>query len=205
MPTSAIDSLIFRNMFGSAEVRHIWSDEFRTQRYLDWEAALARAEASVGIIPEEAAAEITRVCKVENIDFKRYAEETLTVGYPVLGIVHQVAHLCQGDAGKYCHWGATTQDITDSATILQIKASFGIIGRELDRAIAATAKLAREHRETPMAGRSNLQQAVPMTFGFKMARLLATLLRHRQRLTEIRPRIEVFEFGAAVGARPTSS
>ncbi len=117
----------------------------------------------------------------------------------MLGIVHQIAHLCQGDAGKYCHWGATTQDITDSATILQIKASFDIIGRELDRAIAATAKLAREHRDTPMAGRSNLQQAVPMTFGFKMARLLATLLRHKQRLAEIRPRIEVFEFGAAVG------
>ena len=91
------------------------------------------------------------------------------------------------------------RDVTDSATILQIKASFDIIGRELDRAIAATAKLAREHRETPMAGRSNLQQAVPMTFGFKMARLLATLLRHRERLGEIRPRIEVFEFGAAVG------
>jgi 3-carboxy-cis,cis-muconate cycloisomerase len=199
MPTSAIDSLIFRNIFGSAEMREVWSDEFRTQKYLDWEAALARAEASVGIISKEAAAEITRVCKVENIDFKRYAEETLNIGYPVLGIVHQIAHLCQGDAGKYCHWGATTQDITDSATILQIKASFDIIACELDRAIAATAKLAREHRETPMAGRSNLQQAVPMTFGFKMARMLAALLRHKQRLGEIRPRIEVFEFGAAVG------
>ena len=146
MPTSAIDSLIFRNIFGSAEMREVWSDEFRTQKYLDWEAALARAEASVGIISKEAAAEITRVCKVENIDFKRYAEETLNIGYPVLGIVHQIAHLCEGDAGKYCHWGATTQDITDSATILQIKASFDVIARELDRAIAATAKLAREHR-----------------------------------------------------------
>ena len=199
MPTSTIDSLIFRDMFGNAEVRHIWSDEFRTQKYLDWEAALARAQASLGVIPEEAAAEITRVCRVENVDFARYAKDTLTIGYPVLGVVHQIADLCQGDAGKYCHWGATTQDITDSATVLQIKASFDIMTRELDRAIAATAKLAREHRSTPMAGRSNLQQAVPMTFGFKMARLLATLLRHKQRLAEIRPRIEVVEFGAAVG------
>lgn len=199
MPTGAIDSLIFRDIFASAALREVWSDESRTQKYLDWEAALARAQASLGIIPLEAAAEITRVCKVGNIDFARYARDTLTIGYPVLGIVHQIADLCEGEAGNHCHWGATTQDVTDSATILQIRASFDIIGRDLDRAIAATARLAREHRSTPMAGRSNLQQAVPMTFGFKMARLLATLCRHRQRLAEIRPRIEVFEFGGAVG------
>ena len=121
----------------------------------------------------------------------------------MVGLVHQIAHLCRGDAGKYCHWGATTQDITDSATILQIKASFDLIAKDLDRAIAATAKLARNHRSTPMPARSNLQQAVPITFGFKMARLLATLKRHRARLAEIRPRIEVFEFGGAAGTLAT--
>ena len=98
---------------------------------------------------------------------------------------------------------ATTQDITDSATVLQIKASFDLIGKDLDRAIAATEKLARDHRSTPMPARSNLQQAVPITFGFKMARLLATLKRHRARLAEIRPRIEVFEFGGAAGTLAT--
>ena len=105
MPTSAIDSLIFRDMFGSPAMREIWSDAFRTQKYLDWEAALARAQAKVGLIPQEAADEITRVCKVENIDFDAYSKETLTIGYPVLGLVHQIAHLCRGDAGKDCHWG----------------------------------------------------------------------------------------------------
>ena len=120
-----------------------------------------------------------------------------------MGLVHQIAHLCRGDAGKYCHWGATTQDITDSATVLQIKASFDLIGKDLDRAIAATEKLARDHRSTPMPARSNLQQAVPITFGFKVARLLATLRRHRARLAEIRPRIEVFEFGGAAGTLAT--
>jgi 3-carboxy-cis,cis-muconate cycloisomerase len=115
MPTSAIDSLTFRDMFGSPAMREIWSDAFRTQKYLDCEAALARAQAKVGLIPREAANEITRVCKVENIDFDAYSKETQTIGYPVLGLVHQIAHLCQADAGKYCHWGATTQDITDSA------------------------------------------------------------------------------------------
>src|SRR5262249_44054390 len=112
-------------------------------------------------------------------------------------------HLCRGDAGNYCHWGATTQDVTDSATILQIKASFDLIAQDLNRAIAATEKLARDHRSTPMAARSNLQQAVPITFGFKIARLLATLKRHRARLAEIRPRIEVFEFGGAAGTLAT--
>ena len=203
MPTSAIDSLLSRDIFGSADMRRVWSDEFRTQKYLDWEAALARAEAAVGIIPREAADEITRVCHVENIDFERYARDTFNIGYPVLGLVHQIAGLCRGDAGNWCHWGATTQDITDSATILQIKASFDLVEKDLDRAIAATAKLARDHRSTPMAGRSNLQQAVPITFGFKMARLLATLQRHRARLAEIRPRIEVFEFGGAAGTLAT--
>jgi 3-carboxy-cis,cis-muconate cycloisomerase len=203
MPTSVIDSLIFRDIFGSPAMREIWSDPFRTQKYLDWEAALARAEAKVGVIPQEAADEISRVCKVENIDFETYAMETLTIGYPVLGIVHQIAHLCLGDAGKYCHWGATTQDVTDSATVLQIKASFDLITKDLDRAIAATEKLARDHRSTPMPARSNLQQAVPITFGFKMARLLATLRRHRARLAEIRPRVEVFEFGGAAGTHAT--
>ena len=203
MPTSAIDSILFRDIFGSPEMRKVWSDEFRTQKYLDWEAALARAEATVGIIPKEAADEITRVCRVENIDFDRYAEDTLNIGYPVLGLVHQIADLCRGDTGHWCHWGATTQDITDSATVLQIKASFDLVEKDLGRAIAATAKLARDHRSTPMAGRSNLQQAVPITFGFKMARLLATLTRHRARLAEIRPRIEVFEFGGAAGTLAT--
>src|ERR1700741_759200 len=199
MPTSAIDSLVFRNMFGDREVRQIWSDEYRTQCYLDWEAALARAQAGLGLIPQDAATEINRVCKVENIDFARLEEESLNIGYPVLGVVHQIGHLCRGDAGNWCHWGATTQDVTDSATVFQIRASFDIIANKLDEAIAATTNLARDHRDLPMAGRSNLQQAVPITFGFKMARLLATFLRHRDRLKEIRPRIEVFEFGGACG------
>jgi 3-carboxy-cis,cis-muconate cycloisomerase len=199
MPTSAIDSLIFRDIFGDPEVRAIWSDENRTQCYMDFEAALARAQASIGMIPKEAAAEITRVCKVENIDWAQLEKETLNIGYPVLGVVHQIAKHCKGDAGNFCHWGATTQDITDTATIMQMRESFEVIGKKLDAAIAATARLAKDHRDTPMAGRSNLQQAVPITFGFKMARLLATLRRHKQRLAEICPRTEVFEFGGACG------
>ena len=82
MPASAIDSTIFRNVFGDERVRQVWSDEYRTQKYLDFEGALARAQASIGLIPQEAATEMTRVCKVENMDFNRLEQETLEVGYP---------------------------------------------------------------------------------------------------------------------------
>ena len=180
----------------ATESRQIWSDETHAC-YLDWEAA-SLDSGGLGPIPKDAATEINRVCKLENIDFQAGRRIT-NIGYPVLGVVHQIGHLCRGDAGNWCHWGATTQDVTDSATVFQIRASFDIIANKLDEAIAATANLARDHRDLPMAGRSNLQHAVPITFGFKMARLLATFLRHRDRLKEIRPRIEVFEFGGACG------
>src|ERR1700678_3251564 len=151
------------------------------------------------MISKQAAAEIARVCRVENIDFARLEKETLNIGYPVLGVVHQIARLCQGDAGNYCHWGATTQDITDTSTNLQVRQSFEVIACKLDAAIMATTKLARDHRDTPMAGRSNLQQAVPITFGFKMATLRAAFERHKQRLKELRARVLVGEFGGAAG------
>ncbi|EPY51181.1 fumarate lyase superfamily protein [Schizosaccharomyces cryophilus OY26] len=199
MPTSVFDSLVFRGIFGEAKISQIWSDENRTQQYLNWESALAKAESSLGLIPQEAAEEIGRVCQVKNIDFQRLEDETLTIGYPVLGVVHQVAKLCKGDAGKYCHWGATTQDVTDTATIQQILESLEVIRGYLDKAIELTEALARKYKDTPMVGRSNLQQAVPITFGFKMARLLCTFHRHIKRLDELVPRLSVVEFGGACG------
>ncbi|WBW75004.1 fumarate lyase superfamily [Schizosaccharomyces osmophilus] len=199
MPTSVFDSFVFRGIFGETKISHIWSDEYRTQQYLNWESALAKVEASLGLIPQEAAEEIRRVCEVKNIDFKKLEEETLTIGYPVLGVVHQISKLCREDAGKYCHWGATTQDVTDTVTILQILESFKIIRYFLEQAIELTETLSRKYKDTPMVGRSNLQQAVPITFGFKMARLLCTFRRHIQRLDELVPRLSVVEFGGACG------
>src|ERR1700722_20415451 len=93
MPTSAIDSLVFRNMFGDREVRQIWADEYRTQCYLDWEAALARAQAGLGLIPQDAATEINRVCKLENIDFSRLEEKSSNIGNRCLGFSNKIAIL----------------------------------------------------------------------------------------------------------------
>lgn len=198
MPTSVIDSPVFRDLFGEERVAAIWSDKGRTTRYLQVEAALSTVQGALGIIPKDAAERIVAVCQIDRIDMEALARETASIGYPVLPLVHQIQALA-GDAGGWCHWGATTQDITDTATVLQITASLDVVEDLLGRAIAATARLSRQHRDLPMAGRSNLQQAVPITFGFKMARLLATLLRHRERLTALHARIAVLEFGGACG------
>ncbi|MBQ5965146.1 3-carboxy-cis,cis-muconate cycloisomerase [Massilia sp. ZL223] len=199
MPATIIDSAIFGNIFSTAAMRQIWSDENRTRKYLDIEAALARVQGRLGIIPAEAAEEIVRNCVLEKIDMAKLAEQTQRIGYPVLGVVSQINALCRDKLGEYCHWGATTQDITDTATVLQIREALDLVDSELAAISAAMADLAARHRDTPMIGRSNLQQAVPITFGYKMAGLLSAIERHRERLAQLRPRVLVGEFAGASG------
>jgi 3-carboxy-cis,cis-muconate cycloisomerase len=199
MPSSLIDSDVFRDIFSTAAMRRIFSDENRVQKYLDFEAALARAQGRLGIIPAEAADEICRHCHSAEIDFAKLKVQTERIGYPVLPVVQQLVALCRDGLGEWCHWGATTQDITDTATVLQIREALTLIEADLDAISAALAGLARKYRDTPMAGRSNLQQAVPITFGYKMATVLAGFERHKQRLAELRPRALVGEFGGAAG------
>jgi len=199
MPATALDSAIFRDIFSTAAMRQVFSDENRVQRYLDIEAALARAQARLGIIPQEAADEIGRHCSAADYDFALLKMQTERIGYPVLPVVQQLVKRCRDGLGEWCHWGATTQDITDTATVLQIREALDLVEAELVAIGKALATLARRYRDTPMAGRSNLQQAVPITFGFKAATLLAGFARHRARLKELRARVLVGEFGGAAG------
>jgi 3-carboxy-cis,cis-muconate cycloisomerase len=199
MPASIIDSRIFGNIFSTEAMRRIWSDENRTAKYLDIERALARVQGKLGIIPAEAAQEIERNCDVSKIDFDKLRAQTERIGYPVLGVVSQLNALCRDGLGEYCHWGATTQDITDTATVLQMREALAIVDTELAAIATALAKLAEAHRDTPMAGRSNLQQAIPITFGYKVATILAAVERHRERLSQLKPRVLVGEFGGACG------
>jgi 3-carboxy-cis,cis-muconate cycloisomerase len=199
MTATALDSAIFRDIFSTPQMRQVFSDEARTGYYLEIEAALARAQARLGIIPQEAAREIERQCRIENIDLARLKQQTERIGYPILGVVQQIVGLCADGLGEWCHWGATTQDITDTAAIMQIRAALDLVEQDMEAIATALADLARRYRDTPMAGRSNLQQAVPLTFGFKMAALLAAMQRHRERLAQLRPRVLVGEFGGAVG------
>jgi 3-carboxy-cis,cis-muconate cycloisomerase len=199
MTATALDSEIFRDIFSTPQMRQIFSDEARTGYYLAIEAALARVQGRLGIIPEKAAREIERTCRIENIDLARLKQQTERIGYPILGVVQQLVALCADGLGEWCHWGATTQDITDTAAILQIRAALELVEKDIAAIARALADLARRYRDTPMAGRSNLQQAVPLTFGFKMAALLAAMARHRERLAQLRARVLVGQFGGAVG------
>jgi 3-carboxy-cis,cis-muconate cycloisomerase len=199
MPATIIDSAVFGDIFSNPAMRRVWSDENRTQKYLDIEAALARVQARLRIIPREAADEIVRNCTIDRIDMAKLKAQTERIGYPVLGVVSQLNTLCRDRLGEYCHWGATTQDITDTATVLQIREALELVEADLKAISASLVALARKHRDMPMIGRSNLQQAVPVTFGYKMAGLLSAIERHRERLAELRPRVLVGEFGGACG------
>ena len=131
MGSTIIDSGIFRHIFSTAAMRRVFSDENRTQHYLNIEVALARVQARMGIIPAEAATEIAKQAVVAKFDFQKLQRQTERIGYPVLPVVQQLVELCAGGLGEYCHWGATTQDITDTATVLQIREALALIEEDL--------------------------------------------------------------------------
>ena len=196
---TVIDSDVYSDIFTTSAMRDVWSDRSRVQYYLDFEKALAITQAYLGVIPREAAEEISLHCNVDEIDFAKLKTATKHIGYPVLPVVQQLTTLCKDDLGQWCHWGATTQDITDTATVLQIRSAFELIELEMKAVSESLSRLARDHRNTPMIGRSNLQQAVPLTFGYKAAVWLAGVDRHIQRLDQLRRRVLLGEFGGAVG------
>jgi len=196
---TAIDSDVYSDIFGTSAMREVWSDRSRIQYYLDFEKALAVTQAYLGVIPREAAEEISVHCNVGEMDFAKLKTATEHIGYPVLPVVQQLTAFCKGDLGQWCHWGATTQDVTDTATILQIRSALELIESEMKAVSVSLSHLAREHRDTPMIGRSNLQQAVPLTFGYKAAVWLAGIDRHLQRLDQMKRRVLMGEFGGAVG------
>lgn len=199
MAASIIDSSIFQGIFTTDAMRQVWSDENRTAKYVEIERALATVQGRLGIIPKEAADEIVSHCRIEQIDMARLRQQTERIGYPILGVVTQLNQLCRDKLGEYVHWGATTQDITDTATVLQIREALELVDAELAAIARAMAQLAKQHRLTPVIGRSNLQQAIPVTFGYKMAGLLSAILRHRERLAQLRERVLVGEFAGAAG------
>ena len=196
--TTVFDSLLFRDAFGTERMRAVFSDLALVARYAEVEIALAKAEARCGVVPAEAAEEIARRCKVDALDFDLLRRETDNVGYPILPLVHQLAKQC-GEAGRYLHWGATTQDIMDTAVVLQLREGLAIVAEDIAALRAILADLARTHRDTPMAGRTHLQQALPVTFGYKVAIWLAMFERHAQRLEQLRPRVLVGQFAGAAG------
>jgi 3-carboxy-cis,cis-muconate cycloisomerase len=196
---SPIDSSVYGGLFTTPAMRAVFSDEARLQRMLDVEAALARAEAKLGLIPGKAAQEITAKADIARFDLAAIARGTELVGYPIVPLVRALSQACAGDAGRYVHWGATTQDIIDTGLVLQLRDGLELIREDLERIEPALADLAHRYRDTPMAGRTHAQHALPITFGFKCALWLAPLQRHSYRLARLSGEIAVVQFGGAVG------
>jgi len=203
MTLGVLSSGLFGDMFGTAAMRAVFGEPAFLARCAEVEAALARAQARLGIVPGEAAAAISAAAAAvaadrASLDLPRLKRETQTVGYPILPLVRQLAERA-GPAGRYLHWGATTQDIMDTAAVLQIRDGLALIEAEVASLRGHLAALARRWRDTPMAGRTHLQHALPITFGFKAAVWLAAFDRHAARLAELKPRVLAVQFGGAAG------
>lgn len=166
---------------------------------LEFESALARAEASAGIVPADAATAIAGKCRGDLYDFRDLLERGRSVGSPPEPLVQALRDAVGGDAARYVHWGATSQDVMDTASMLVSRRAVDLILVELDGLAAALAALAESHRSTPMAARTLLQQALPTTFGFKVAGWLVALLESRSRLEAVRTQRLAVQFGGAVG------
>ena len=189
---------LFGELYGTTAMRAVFSVRRRLDAMLEVEAALARAQGKLGVIPVEAAKAIDAAADVEQIDVDAIVASSQTVGYPVVALTRQLAQLA-GDAGGYVHWGATTQDILDTATVLQLEEAFALLERELTGIVEALAERAQAERDTVMAGRTHLQHALPVTFGYVVATWLAPLVEHLRDLRAMRERLRVLQFGGAVG------
>ena len=177
----------------------MFDDTAYVRRCVDVEAALALAQSSLGVIPKDAGKQIASACRSVDLDYDRLSNETEIVGYPILPLVRQLSTTCGEEAGKYVHWGATTQDIQDTAMVLQMAKGLALIEEQLQTLISTLTSLASKHRDTPMAGRTHMQHALPVTFGYKCAVYLSSFQRHLERLEQLRPRCLLVQFGGAAG------
>src|ERR1700722_2409930 len=189
-------------MLSSAAMRIVCDDVACLQNMLDFEAGLARAEAATGLIPASAAGPITQACKASAFDLAALAEAATKSGNLAIPLVKALtAEVARADAeaARYVHWGATSQDVIDTATMLTLRAAIDALVGDLDRAIAGFAKLARRHRDTAVVARTWLQHALPMPFGLKLAEYAAALHRSRARLSQLKQYALALQFGGAAG------
>lgn len=194
---------LFDAYFTAPAMRAIFCDAGRVQGMLDFEAALARAEARVGVIPAEVVAPIEAACKAELYDYPALAQAIATAGnsaIPLLKALGKRIAATTPEAERYVHLGATSQDAMDSGLVLQLRAAIGLLESDLAKLADALAAQAERHIDTPLAGRTWLQQATPVTLGMKLAGVLGAITRHRQRLSELKPRLLCLQFGGASGS-----
>ena len=190
---------MFGGLLWDAEVAELFADGAAVREMIAVEVALASAQARLGVVPENAAREIAAAAASFEPDFARLRAGTERSGVPVIALVEQLRAAVGGGAANFVHYGATSQDIVDTAMVLQMCRALDVLAGRLDGVCARLADLAHRHRTTPMAARTRYQQALPTTFGLKVASWLAPLRRHGERLAELRPRFEVVQLGGAAG------
>ncbi|MFZ0246080.1 MAG: lyase family protein, partial [Candidatus Binatus sp.] len=193
------DSQVFGALYTTDEIRTLFSDHAHLQLMVDIEAALASAESKLALVPARVADAIGRAARVENLRLDYIADSTRRVGYPVVALVKELGRIAGDEAARYIHLGATTQDILDTALVLQLRRAFAIVRRDLVALARVLADRAARFRDTPMAARTHLQHAVPTTFGLKCAVWASPLVAHLERLDQAAPRILVVQLGGAAG------
>src|SRR5213596_1831267 len=180
-------------------VRALFTDDARFQSWLDVEAALAQAQAGLGIIPEAAAREITRKAHLSYLDRAAITAGLARTGHPIVPLVWALDQAGEGDAGGYVHWGATTQNVTQTGQLLQVRRAHEIFLRQLATLLTTLADLAERTKDSVLPGRTHGQHAVPATFGFKVAVWIDELCRHVERLRGCEPRVFVAMLGGGAG------
>jgi adenylosuccinate lyase len=201
MASGVFDDALIQHLWSTDELRAIFSDANRVQKWYDFEAALALEQAGLGIIPRAAAQDIAAKAKVANVDLSAIAAEIRRIKHPLVPALKAIEKLCQDGHGEYIHFGPTTQDVLDTATVLQMKDAHAIYLRDMKAIGKALYKLADAHKTTPMAGRSHGVQALPITFGHKAAIWLSEMGRNHERLRQLEPRVFVGGMVGAVGTQ----
>jgi len=198
MASSSVDSRVFGVLFASEEMKKIFSDENRVQKWLDTEAALARAQAKLDIITQDQADEITKKAKVELLNLDAIGE-TYKSTITIVPLLKEFKKVLDNNAGEFVHWGATSQDIMDNGLILQMREAHVLLTKLLTRTYEECLRISEKYKDTVMAGRTHVIHALPITFGFKTAMWADELKRNLIRLEELKPRLLKGQLSGAVG------
>ena len=201
MASGVFDDALIRHLWSTDELRAIFNDRNRVQKWYEFEAAFALEQGELGIIPRAAAEEIARNAKIENFDLEAIAAEIRRIKHPLVPALKALQDLCKPELGEFIHFGPTTQDVLDTATVLQIREAHAIYLRDMKAIGQALAKLAEKHKATPMVGRSHGVQALPITFGHKAAIWLSEMGRNHERMRELEKRVFVGGLVGAVGTQ----
>ncbi|WP_294953908.1 adenylosuccinate lyase [uncultured Gilliamella sp.] len=197
MASHILDFLVLGNNFGTSEMRAVWSEQNRLEKQVEVEVALAQAQGELGVIPADAAKTIVSKANAAQLSLEEIAEQAAKAKHSLMSTINALQQQV-GQAGQFIHYGATTQDIVDTATVLQLKQSFSIIERDTKLVALELKRLAKQYQYLPMVGRTHGMQALPTTFGFKLAVWLDEFVRHLQRLNEIKQRVLVGNISGAI-------